>query len=209
MANAVPNDPLGDLRIVGDLIQLLAFRGGEESPEEGHTFGPIPAGMMALYRDSPGMDEDNLNLYRLDGSDWVVAVCPGSEGKIVRFPTDNRIAVPICQTGIFVLSDAPPGPTVAPVAQFSAAPTSGLTPLSVAFTDQSSNGPTNWQWDFGDGGISTEQHPVHVYKTPGAFTVTLVATNASGSDTLTKPDYITAIEAKEKVYLPLVLRSAP
>jgi hypothetical protein len=38
---------------------------------------------------------------------------------------------------------------------------------------------------------------------------TLIATNASGSDTLTKPDYITAIEAKEKVYLPLVLRAAP
>jgi len=99
----------GDLRIVGNPIQVLAFRGGEEEPEEGHIFGPIPADIMALYRDSdllPGMDEGNLKLYRLDGSGWVEATCPGYQ--IHRFPEDNLVAVPVCKTGTFVLSDESP-----------------------------------------------------------------------------------------------------
>lgn len=204
----------GSLYSLGSPFEIIPYQTNWENPEPDFTFTPDegddpPAVISLDYAgaDLTGFDEDLLTLYRYTGSGWVEATCPGYE--IARFPTDNRIAVPICQTGIFVLSDAPPGPAVAPVAQFSAAPTSGLAPLRVAFTDQSSNDPTKWQWDFGDGHTSTEQHPVHVYNTPGAFTVTLVATNASGSDTLTKPDYITAIEAKEKVYLPLVLRSAP
>jgi hypothetical protein len=97
---------LGDMTIVGDPIQVLAFRGGEQDPEDGHTFSPIPAGMMAYYRDSdllPGMVEDGLILFRQVGSGWVEATCPGYE--VVRFPEDNHIAVPICQTGTFVLTD--------------------------------------------------------------------------------------------------------
>jgi len=102
---------IGGLNIVGNPIQVLAFRGGRQDPETNHNFGPIPAGMMALYRDMdllPGMDEENLKLYRLVGSVWVEATCPGYE--IVRFPSDNRLAVPICQTGTFVLSDKLPLP---------------------------------------------------------------------------------------------------
>ena len=96
-----------------------------------------------------------------------------------------------------------------PEAHFSASPTSGLAPLSDTFTDQSSNDPTSWDWAFGDGGTSTDQHPEHTYTTAGTFTVTLTATNDVGSDTSTKPDYITVTEPEEKVYLPLVLRNAP
>ena len=46
-------------------------------------------------------------------------------------------------------------------AAFTATPTSGTAPLTVNFTDQSSNTPTSWQWDFGDGGSSAEQNPTH------------------------------------------------
>ena len=65
---------------------------------------------MATYQDSdllPGMLESNLKLFRWDGSLWVEATCPGYE--TVRFPSDNSIAVPICQVGTFVLSDQAPG----------------------------------------------------------------------------------------------------
>jgi PKD repeat protein len=35
------------------------------------------------------------------------------------------------------------------------------------------NGSDSYQWDFGDGGTSTERDPVHVYKDGGYYTVTL------------------------------------
>jgi PKD repeat protein len=81
----------------------------------------------------------------------------------------------------------------APLAAFSGQPTSGAAPLSVAFTDLSTNSPTAWLWAFGDGGASTDQSPTHVYAAPGFYTVSLTVTNAGGSDTEEKPDYITAV----------------
>jgi PKD repeat protein len=82
-------------------------------------------------------------------------------------------------------------PPVAPVAQFVGAPLSGNAPLTVNFTDQSTNGPTSWSWDFGDLGTSTSQNPSHVYSSAGTYTVTLTATNSAGSDAEVKTGYIT------------------
>jgi len=71
-----------------------------------------------------------------------------------------------------------------PVANFSATPMSGNTPLTVQFTDLSSGNTTSWLWNFGDGGTSTNQNPNHTYTTPGSYTVSLTATNSGGSDTV-------------------------
>lgn len=79
-----------------------------------------------------------------------------------------------------------------PVADFTADVTLGPVPLTVNFTDLSTNAPTGWVWDFGDGSpVSNAQNPSHTYTSVGVFTVSLTASNASGSDTHTKPDYIT------------------
>ncbi len=78
-----------------------------------------------------------------------------------------------------------------PVAGFSSNVTSGNSPLSVSFTDTSTGTPTSWNWNFGDGTSSTVKNPVHTYSTAGTYTVTLTATNAAGSNTATKSNYIT------------------
>ncbi|HMI30450.1 MAG TPA: PKD domain-containing protein, partial [Candidatus Limnocylindrales bacterium] len=81
-----------------------------------------------------------------------------------------------------------------PVADFSAEPTSGLEPLVVQFTDQSTAGSssiTSWSWSFGDDGTSTEQNPSHIYLLPGNYTVSLTVGTACSDATATKPDYIT------------------
>jgi uncharacterized repeat protein (TIGR01451 family) len=85
---------------------------------------------------------------------------------------------------------------VPPAAQFSADSASGCAPLQVSFTEASVEGDgtiEKWYWDFGDGGHSTNRHPVHNYTTSGEWTVTLTVTDTTGcSDTETKTHYITA-----------------
>lgn len=80
-----------------------------------------------------------------------------------------------------------------PVANFTASPTSGNAPLVVQFTDISTNSPTSWQWDFGDGNTSTLQNPVHMYSQSGNYTISLTASNAAGSNTTTNNNYINVI----------------
>jgi len=84
---------------------------------------------------------------------------------------------------------------VAPVANFSGTPLSDVVPLTVVFTDSSSNTPTSWLWDFGDASSDTVQNPSHTYLAEGTYTVTLTATNAGGSDGETKAAYIIVLPA--------------
>ena len=73
-----------------------------------------------------------------------------------------------------------------PIASFAANPKNGRSPLEVAFADLSAGHPTGWLWDFGDGMTSPERHPIHVYTAVGSYDVSLVASNAQGSDGVLK-----------------------
>jgi PKD repeat protein len=75
-------------------------------------------------------------------------------------------------------------------ADFEGNPTSGQAPLMVEFTDLSEGTVETWEWDFGDGGTTSEQNPSHEYTTTGSFTVSLTVTGPAGSSTETKVDYI-------------------
>jgi len=77
-----------------------------------------------------------------------------------------------------------------PVADFSAAPTSGAAPLPVDFTDLSTGAITSWSWDFGDGATSGIQTPSYTYPQPGTFPVTLTVSGPGGSDSLTRTNYV-------------------
>lgn len=82
-----------------------------------------------------------------------------------------------------------------PQAYFSASDSTGCFPLKVHFKDSSvagSGAVQKWQWDFGDGTLSTEQHPTHTYTSPGSFTVILRVSNSNGcAAVITKPSFIT------------------
>ena len=82
-------------------------------------------------------------------------------------------------------------PTAAPVAGFSATPTSGTSPLTVNFTNASTGSITSYAWNFGDGTSSTAASPSHVYAAAGVYTVSLTVTGAGGSNTKTNTNYIT------------------
>jgi YVTN family beta-propeller protein len=74
---------------------------------------------------------------------------------------------------------------------FSGTPLSGAVPLSVTFTDTSTNA-TGWNYTFGDGNSSTSQNPVFTYNIPGIYTVVQTVTNTYGSNpnVTTRTNYI-------------------
>ncbi|WNJ20360.1 PKD domain-containing protein [Pontibacter sp. G13] len=69
-----------------------------------------------------------------------------------------------------------------PTAAFTQNITNGCPGLTVDFTDTTlpDTTLTTWEWNFGDGFFSNQQHPSHTYQTPGVYDVTLVVTNAVG-----------------------------
>ncbi len=83
-------------------------------------------------------------------------------------------------------------------ADFSANIRSGPAPLTVLFEDWSFGEPAEWSWDFGDGGTSAEQNPLHTYTAPGSYTVTLTVKRnfldynmwVTESRTVSKPAFI-------------------
>lgn len=90
----------------------------------------------------------------------------------------------------------------APIANFVANVTTVATVGTVNFTDQTSGNPTSWAWtitpgtagttwSYANGTSATSQNPVVVFNTVGVYTITLVATNSSGSDSEVKTNYIT------------------
>lgn len=86
-----------------------------------------------------------------------------------------------------------PAMVALPVANFSASKTSIKPGESIMFTDASTNNPTSWNWSFvgGTPNASTDKSPKVRYSTTGSYSVTLTVSNAGGSNTLTKTNYIT------------------
>ena len=79
-------------------------------------------------------------------------------------------------------SPMPVIPVIKPsfMADFKVSKRSGTTPLQIQFTDLSTGEPTAWEWDFGDGYTDSVQNPIHVYSTPGSYTISL-SINKEGS----------------------------
>jgi PKD repeat protein len=93
--------------------------------------------------------------------------------------------------GAILLGESGPVPETLPGTYYTGSPACGMAPLTVTFTDYTTNDPTAWSWTFGDGGTSTARNPVHTYTSPGTYTVALTAANAQGTKTQTNYFYIT------------------
>ena len=88
-----------------------------------------------------------------------------------------------------------------PVSNFTFAPAAGQAPLTVQFTDTSTNSPTSWSWTFTDDfSTSNVQNPVHTFQSAGTSGVLMTATNGAGAGqmnlqtiTVTAPTFITPV----------------
>ncbi len=100
----------------------------------------------------------------------VVALVCGVSGSASAFPDDSA------PDRIFADAFDPP-----PAADFSYVATG----LAVAFTDGSVDAVGTigtWTWDFGDGGTSTLQNPLHTFSAGGIYTVTETVVDATNGE---------------------------
>jgi PKD repeat protein len=137
--------------------------------------------------DHTSTNTNPANTYTNAGSYTVSLVAVGAGGTN-SFTRTNFIAA----------TNAPPLPVVP---DFVAAPTNGLAPLTVNFTNLSS-GSTNYTWDFGDGRSSTNANSANTYSNAGSYTVSLMASGAGGTNSLTRTNYILVIAPARLVVTP-------
>lgn len=161
---------------------------------------------VAAFTATPTSGPSPLNVQFTDQSSGVITAWlwdfgDGAPGSALQSPTHTYATAGVynvsltvsgpggsdieAKTGFITVTPPPP-----PVANFSAMPTSGPAPLEVQFTDQSGGAYDTCLWDFGDGTTSTLENPTHIYAA-GVYTVTLTVNGPGGSDTETKPNYIT------------------
>ncbi len=107
--------------------------------------------------------------------------------QYIRFLFNGVAAGAILVSDLMFVSNLPV--EFAPIAAFTASPLTTCTG-QVNFTDESIFNPDTWDWDFGDGNTSTLQNPSHTYAFDGTYTVTLIASNPTGSDTYTEVAYV-------------------
>jgi PKD repeat protein len=67
---------------------------------------------------------------------------------------------------------------------------------TVQFFDLSAGSPTSWKWEFGDGGKSSKQNPVHTYKTPlfPDYLVTFT-TSKAGETPVTSQTFLSSVRS--------------
>ncbi|MES2894351.1 MAG: PKD domain-containing protein [Bacteroidota bacterium] len=85
-------------------------------------------------------------------------------------------------------------------ADFTALAPTGCAPLIVHFTDKSTGNPTNWKWDLGNGTISFLQNPSASYFNAGQYTVKLIVSNGTHSDTLVETQFVTVAARPEVAF---------
>ncbi|WP_201982049.1 GEVED domain-containing protein [Hymenobacter rubidus] len=84
--------------------------------------------------------------------------------------------------------------TLPPSVNFSTNYVAGGCVNPIQFTDLTTNLPTSWLWDFGDGYTGpqqTQQNPLHTYAASGTYNVTLSATNTNGTASVTRLNAVT------------------
>ncbi len=133
-------------------------------------------------------EQDPSHIYQKEGAYTVSLTVSNSMGH----DTDTKVD--------YIFATAP-NPLKA---NFIAVNKAGKAPLEVQFTDRSTVSAdipsypaiNSWLWDFGDGSMSDEQDPSHIYQSPGVYSVTLTVSNGLDNDAKTKEEFITVTTGK-------------
>jgi PKD repeat protein len=144
------------------------------------------------------------------GSFCTSQTAPDQYGKMAFHWTNNGTAtnrqlkpwLDPTNSGLLVLAGSTDPCSVvvptAPIANFAANQTNVTPATTVQFTDLTTGVPTSWAWSvapaagwvYAAGTSATSQNPQITFNTVGQYTITLTATNAQGSDSEIKNNYI-------------------
>lgn len=157
-------------------VPSAAFNINQDGPEVSFSNNSIAATTYTWdFGDgNSSMDADPVHTYTDDGTYTITLTASNDCGSV---EVSNTITISGSQ---------------APVVAFTADALSGCAPLTVQFTDLSTNMPDNWLWSF-DGGepaISNDQNPTVVFNEAGVYTIVLQAGNGIGSNSVVMTDMI-------------------
>ena len=152
-----------------------------------HQYIVGTGGAPIYHWDGVYRDPDVEGIAHVEEYGYVVVDVDGYE---VQLTFKERVAA-----GSYVAGDtyAYTTPLALPRAEFSVEAGTLSVSEEVAFVDESLPGLspiTTWLWDFGDGGVSGDANPTHVYDEAGTYAVSLTVTNAYGSHTRSLPSLV-------------------
>jgi len=122
------------------------------------------------------------NVWMDTNYDWANSVFEAS-AMASLYASVAAVAAAINHLMIEAASSSSVLPTLAITGAASA--TSGTTPFYISFICSSSGGvpPYTYSWAFGDGAVSNQQNPSHVYNTAGTFNATVTVTDSVSNST--------------------------
>jgi hypothetical protein len=167
----------------------VVFRGPQATAE----FGSYPA----VYTPSSWSSGSSI-------SHWINTISGSPVMKhAINYGVAIRAYAPFELKALADLGYTLPVEVIAPVANFKSNVQVGVAPLTVSFTDLSTNEPTSRQWDFQNDGVvdSTLQNPSFTFSAPGVYSVRLTVENTAGSNSLLKQNLVTVIKPTPSVFL--------
>lgn len=163
--------------------------GGDNVSDTPPTAEPnygCPINRNSCSNDNPNI-KDNVQNY-MDYSDCGYMFTNGQASRMHTAIGNYRSSL-VSSSNLAATGVNGPGELCTPIADFLPNTYQVCAGNSVTFTDYSWNGqPSQWNWTFQGGSppSATTANPTVTYNAPGVYDVTLVATNATGSDTETK-----------------------
>lgn len=171
--------------------------GVSDTPPTAEANQGCPLGQNSCHNDNPDI-KDNIQNH-MDYSNCRLMFTNGQSNRMHDAISTYRSGL-VSSSNLLATGVSGTPQVCAPIAEFTNSTYQICAGSTVTFTDQSWNGdPTQWNWTFqgGSPASATNANPTITYNTPGVYDVTLVASNATGSDTETKTSLVYVSGAAE------------
>jgi PKD repeat protein len=159
------------------------FESGKAEPEPSTTGTIMPGNDIYAIEKTGENAETTITETKTAADARKAGTAPGviterPSGIFTSSPSKEKIKVKQPENEVITLAGRAPGATI------EASVSSGCVPLHVHYRINAEK-PANIQWNFGDGGSSTEINPDYVYDIPGTYKVSLVTSDGKGHTGMT------------------------